>query len=75
MVPPCNEDLTQRGQWVGWRHVGLDPHGGGLHVVLVLVVKPLLAGLVSVAGPHVKLALSGRPRTVSARSGNSMELS
>ena len=55
--------------------MGLDPHGGGLHVVLALAVKPLLAGLVSVAGPHVKLALSRRPRTVSARSGNSMELS
>ena len=36
--------------------MGLDLRGGGLHDVLVLVIKPLLAGLVSVAGPHVNLA-------------------
>ena len=41
---------------VGWHHTGLDLRDGGLHVVLVLVVKPLLAGLVSAAGPHVNLA-------------------
>ena len=44
---------------VGWHHMGLDLRDGGLHVVLVLVVKPLLAGLVCAAGPHVNLAGGG----------------
>ena len=49
-------DHTQWCQFVVWHPLGLDLPGGGLHVILVLVVQPLPAGLVRGTWPLVKLA-------------------